>query len=797
MNSVQLTPVTELCSPMEEVAMLERLGEVVFRRRWVVLVATGMLLVLAGLFGGGVFGSVKSGGFTDPAAQSSKADRLLAERFGAGDANLVLIVTAGSGKVDDPAVAAAGQGLTARLAADPKIAYAASYWTLGGAPPLRSANGNRALVLARIAGDDTDAIDWLHDHRSAYEFTAADGTISVTTSGITAAYEEVSRTVESDLVRAERIAFPITALGLLLVFGSVVAAALPLLVGVIAIVATLAVLHALALVTDVSVFSINLTTALGLGLAVDYSLFVVSRYREELARNGGDHPGAVVRSVTTAGRTVLFSAVTVAASLIALLVFPFYFLRSFAFAGAGVVAIAALAAVTTLPAVLAVLGPERLEKLRIRRRTGGVVAAATGEGFWHRLAGAVMRRPVRSATAVIVVLLVLGAPFLGVKFGYPDDRVLPQGAVTRRSADVIRTEFASQEQAGVGVAAPGLPADDPRLPGYAAALSLAPGAARVDTALGSFVGGQLALPASAAPPVFARFRPLPAGAASPSPSVALVGGTWLNVVPSVEPLSEAGERLAKAVRAVRAPEGSGVLVGGQSAAMVDAKSVLGERLPLAGGIIALITLVVLFAMFGSVLVPAKAVVLNLLSLTATFGAMVFIFQEGHGSGLLGFTATGALLVTMPVLMFCIAFGLSMDYEVFLLSRIKEQHDAGAGTTESVATGLEQTGRIVTAAAALLAVVFIAFATSGISFMKLFGVGLTLAVLMDATLIRGVLVPAFMRLAGEANWWAPGSLRRLHDRFGISESGGTHPRPAPALVPLPVGEGVDDRAFPAA
>ena len=776
--------------------MLERLGGAVFRQRWAVLAVTGVLLVAAGLFGSGVFGAVKSGGFTDPAAQSSKADRLLAERFGAGDANLVLIVTAGSGQIDDPTVAAAGQALTARLAADPQIAYAASYWTLGGAPPLRSTNGNRALVLARIAGDDTDAIDWLHDHRSAYEFTAADrmfstkggpgeaGGISVAVSGITAAYEEVSRTVESDLVRAEQIAFPITALGLLLVFGSVVAAALPLLVGVIAIVATLAVLHALALLTDVSVYSINLTTALGLGLAIDYSLFIVSRYREELARNGGDHRAAVVRSVTTAGRTVLFSAVTVAASLIALLVFPFYFLRSFAFAGAAVVAIAALAAVTTLPAVLAVLGPERLEKLRIRRRTGGAErssagATASGEGFWHRLAGGVMRRPVRSATAVIVVLLVLGAPFLGVQFGYPDDRVLPVGAVTRRSADIIRAEFASQEQAGVGVAAPGLAVGDPRLAGYAAALSQVPGAARVDTALGSFVNGQLSVPASAAPPVFARFHPRSAAA----------GGTWLNVVPAIEPLSEAGERLANAVRSIEAPSGSGVLVGGQSAAMVDAKSALGARLPVAGGIIALITLIVLFAMFGSLLVPAKAVVLNLLSLTATFGAMVFVFQEGHGAGLLGFTATGALLVTMPVLMFCIAFGLSMDYEVFLLSRIKEQHDAGAGTTESVAKGLEQTGRIVTAAAALLAIVFIAFATSGISFMKLFGVGLTLAVLMDATLIRGVLVPAFMRLAGEANWWAPGPLRRLHERFGISESEGMVAR-----LPIRTGE---DRAFPAA
>jgi putative drug exporter of the RND superfamily len=770
--------------------MLERLGGGLVRRRWVVLAASALLVVVAGVFGSGVFGAVKSGGFTDPGAQSSKADRLLAERFGAGDANLVLIVTAArGGTVDDPAVAATGRALTARLAADHQIAYAASYWTLGGAPPLRSKAGNRALVLARIAGEDTDAIDWLHAHRRAYEFTSADGTVSVAVSGITAAYEEVGRTVESDLGRAERIAFPITALGLLAVFGSAVAASLPLLVGVVAIVATLAVLHALALVTDVSVYSINLTTALGLGLAVDYSLFVVSRYREELGRNGGDHDAAVVGSVTTAGRTVLFSAVTVAASLIALLVFPFYFLRSFAFAGAAVVAVAALAAVTTLPAVLAVLGP-RLEKLSIRRRRTGRTEGGPGAGgFWHRLAGGVMRRPVRSAAAVILVLLVLGAPFLRVKFGYPDDRVLPKGAVTRRAADVIRGEFASQEQAGVGVAAPGLSADDPRLAEYAAALSKVPGAARVDTALGSYAGGRLALPASAAPPIFARFRPLPAADAS---ARSASGGTWLNVVPAVEPLSGAGEALARAVRAVPAPAGAAVLVGGQSAAMVDAKAALGARLPLAGGIIALVTLVVLFAMFGSVLVPAKAVVLNLLSLSATFGAMVFVFQEGHGSGVLGFTATGALLVTMPVLMFCIAFGLSMDYEVFLLSRIKEQHDAGAGTTESVANGLEQTGRIVTAAAALLAIVFIAFATSGISFMKLFGVGLTLAVLMDATLIRGVLVPAFMRLAGEANWWAPGPLRRLHDRFGISEADG-QPAPAPARLPVPEGS----RAFPAA
>jgi putative drug exporter of the RND superfamily len=772
--------------------MLERLAAGVVRRRLLVLAVTAVLVVAAGVFGSGVFGAVKVGGFTNPDAESSRAARLLTERFGQGNPNLVFVVTAHSGGVDSPAVAAAGRTLTERLSADPRIDFAASYWTLGAAPPLRSRGGDRALVLARIGGDDNEAIHWLSDHRTQYQGDR--GPVTVAISGITAAYEEVSRTVESDLGLAERIAFPITALGLLVVFGSAVAAGLPLVVGIIAILATLAVLHALALVTNVSIYSVNLTTALGLGLAIDYSLFVVSRYREELhglssastagglssassagglssassagglssasSAGGPAHHQAVIRTVMTAGRTVLFSAVTVAASLAALFVFPFYFLRSFAYAGMVVVAVAALATVTTLPALLAVLGP-RVDRLAIRRRRPD---GPLGGGFWHRLASAVMRRPVPSAAAVVAVLLLLGVPFLGVAFGYPDDRVLPKEADARRAADIIRTEFASQEQAGLGVVASSLGPDDARLPGYASTLSTLPGVARVDSAAGSFVAGRLALPASPEAPAFARFR-----------SGTGAQGTWINVVPSVEPLSGAGERLAQGVR--RAPSPVPVLVSGQSAEMVDTKASLGHRLPLAGGIIAAVTLIVLFLMFGSLLVPAKAVVLNLLSLTATFGAMVFIFQDGHGSGLLHFTATGSLLVTMPILMFCIAFGLSMDYEVFLLSRIKEQHDRGAGTTESVATGLEQTGRIVTAAAALLAVVFLSFASSGISFMKLFGVGLTLAVLMDATLVRGVLVPAFMRLAGEANWWAPRPLRRLHDRFGISEAA-----PGPGVEP---------------
>jgi RND superfamily putative drug exporter len=505
------------------------------------------------------------------------------------------------------------------------------------------------------------------------------------------------------------------------------------------------VLQGMTAFTDVSIFSLNLTTALGLGLAIDYSLFVVSRFREELAA-GHDTDVAVVRTVRTAGRTVLFSAATVAIALAAMLVFPMVFFRSFAYAGIAVALLAAFGAVVILPAMLAALGP-KVNAGRILRRKEPV----PGTGIWHRIAVLVMRRPVGIAAAVIALLLVLGAPFLGIELGTPDDRVLPPGDSVRDTQQVLRDEFTAREASALQVVATGVDAGaDATVTGYAESLSALPGVARVDASTGSFAGGR-----QIAPPTDASAR--------------FVGddATWFSVVPSVEPLSAEGESLTQAVRATAAPFAD-VEVGGPSAELVDSKDLIFDRLPWALGIIAVTTFVVLFLLFGSLLVPVKAVVLNLLSLTATFGSMVWIFQEGHGSGLLNFTPTGTIVVAMPILMFCIAFGLSMDYEVFLLSRIKEEHDRGSDTTTSVAMGLERTGRIVTAAAVLIAVVFLAFAASGVSFIKMFGIGLTLAVLVDAFLIRSTLVPAFMRLAGGANWWAPASLRRLHARIGLSE-----------------------------
>jgi RND superfamily putative drug exporter len=533
---------------------------------------------------------------------------------------------------------------------------------------------------------------------------------------------------------------------------------LPLAVGVLSIVGTFLVLRVISEVTDVSIYALNLTTALGLGLAIDYSLFVVSRYREEL-RAGRDPREAVVRTVRTAGRTVAFSALTVAASLLATLVFPFFFLRSFAYSGVAVAVLAGLFSVVVLPAILYALG-HRVNALTVRRQS----LTPPEEGVWHRIATVVMRRPVPIATAVIVLLLVLGSPFLGLHLSQPDDRVLPEDAPARQVNDIVRDEFGAEEAGALSVVAGdvGDRGDDATVGAYAAELARLPGVSRVDASTGTYCGEGSAEQFGCSPGDLV----LGPDASDRYAGFSADGATYLSVVPAVEPMSDAGEQLVHDVRGADSPWP--VQVAGQSATLVDTNDSLFSRLPLALGLIALITFVLLFMMFGSVLIPVKAVVLNLFSLTATFGAMVWIFQDGNLSGLLDFTATGGLASAMPILMFCVAFGLSMDYEVFLLSRIKEEHDRTGDNQRSVAVGLERTGRIVTAAAVLMAVIFLAFATGRVSFIKMFGLGLTLAVLLDAFIIRGTLVPAFMRLAGEWNWWAPGPLRRFHDRFGVSE-----------------------------
>ncbi|GAB3981622.1 MMPL family transporter [Plantactinospora veratri] len=707
--------------------MFGRIGHFVVRRRRLVLALTVLFVVVAGAAGSGLFGQLGGGGFADPDAESTRAEAFLAE-VGAPRPELVLLVEAPDGAgVDDPAVAASGAALGRELADEPGVLGLDSYWSTGGRAALRSTDGGAALVVVDLAGGE-EQVEAAAAGIAA-EYAGGRGPLTVRVGGGYAIDEAIGEQLDTDLVRAELIAVPVTLLLLLFVFGGIVAATLPLAVSVIAVLGAFLVLSGIAQLTEVSVYSINLMTGLGFGLAIDYSLFILSRFREELAA-GRTTEEAVLRTVRTAGRTVAFSALTVAVSLSALLVFPLSFLRSFAYSGVAVVLCAAAGALLTLPALLALLGPRvNAGSLRSRRRT----ERPAGPGFWYRLATAVMRRPVPVATGVVVFLLALGIPFLGVDPGLPSHQALPPSSEARQVVEAIEAGFAGNRTEEFGIALPGVDADG------ADAEAVRTFAGQV----GAVDGVDEVTPHAAA------------------------AGAWLSVVPSVVPRSAEGERLVEEIRALDPP--FDFRVGGDAAELVDAKAAIADRLPLALALIATATAILLFAVFGSILVPVKAILLNLLSLTATFGAMVWIFQEGHLSGILGFTATGQLDVSMPILMFCVAFGLSMDYEVFLLSRIKEEYDRTGDNVRSIATGLARTGRLITAAAVVLAVSFAAFGVSGMSFLKLMGIGLALAILVDATIIRGLLVPAVMRLAGPANWWAPAPLSRLHRRWGLRES----------------------------
>ncbi|WP_327250493.1 MMPL family transporter [Streptomyces sp. NBC_01244] len=703
--------------------MSRRAGVFVTRRPGLVLFAALVFLALSVVFGAGATGRLKTQGYDDPRSQSSRAARVAAERLGASP-NLVVVAEARDGSVDGPAARSAGEDLTRRLAAQPHVSAVTSYWT-GGAAELRSRTGDAAMVVAHVDGDGEQLgarVERLSEELTAPGAPGAPGapdaalTVHVGGSALTDA--ELQDIAESDLKRAEAVVLPGTLILLVLAFGSVVAAALPLLIGVLAIAGTLLVLSVLGSVTDVSVFALNLTTALGLGLGIDYGLLIVSRFREELA--AGYLPRtAAIRTVRTAGHTIAFSAATVSAALATLLVFPPYFLRSFAYAGIAVVAIAAVSAVTVLPALLTLLG-KRVNAWpvpwRRRARTG------SGSRFWEGLARFVVRRPLLAALPVIGLLLVLAAPFAHAGFATPDDRALPTSAASRQTGDLVRDAFDMKGADALTVSVTGT-APRSAKEDYVRRLSALPHVAQVSPVAGSEGDG----PAQ------------------------------LSVVPRVDPRSRAAQQLVHDVRETPAPAGTEVLVGGPSAVLVDAKDTVGGRIPLALGLITATTFVLLFGFTRSLLLPLKAIALNALSLTAVLGAMVWIFQTGHLSGLLGFTP-GPLSTTMPVLLFCILFGLSVDYEVFVLARIKEARDAGEGNTDSIVTGIARTGGIVTTAGALLAFTLLSFGTSQVSLLQFFGIGAGLGVLLDATLVRGVLVPALMRLAGGLNWWAPKALR---------------------------------------
>ncbi|CAM5663112.1 MMPL family transporter OS=Streptomyces alboniger OX=132473 GN=CP975_04540 PE=4 SV=1 [Streptomyces alboniger] len=686
-----------------------------------------VLTALAVLVGSGVADRLGAGGWEDPNAESTYATKALEREFPDSQPNLLLLVDAGDASVDDPAIAAEAGRLAERLAGERGVTGVGSYWQ-SGAPTLRAKDGHEALIAARITGDETQMGDTLD--RLAPSVRGAHGPVDVTVGGPVAVRHEMQTIIQEDLTRAELIALPVTLVLLVMVFGSAVAALLPLLIGIVAILGTNAVLRLLTEFTDVSVFALNLTTALGLGLAIDYALFIVRRFREELS-TGAEPSTAVGVTLRTAGRTVLFSALTVAVSLAAMLLFPQYFLRSFAYAGIAVVLLAAAAALILLPAALVLLGHrvDSLDLRRLLRRRREPRPTVDGGGAWARTATLVMRRAPFFALATAAVLVVLGLPFLGVKFGTADDRQLPSTAESHVVQQHIRDGFPGSPGGGLEVLAEG-PGTREQYTAYKQRIAELPDVLRVD---GPLVKGESA---------------------------------YFTVLPKGEAVGDPAQRLVGELREARAPFDTKVT--GTAAVLVDSKHAIAEQLPWAVAFIAIVTLLLVFLLTGSVLIPIQAVVLNALSLSAMFGAVVWVFQDGHLSGLLGFTSPGSIETTLPVLMFCVAFGLSMDYGVFLLSRIKEEYDRTGDHNEAVRHGVQRTGGLITAAAVILAVVMVAIGTSRVTNTKMLGLGIALAVLMDAMIVRSLLVPAVMRLTGRATWWAPGPLRRFHERFGLSE-----------------------------
>jgi RND superfamily putative drug exporter len=721
--------------------MFSALARLAINRYRIVLVSTALIVVLAAFAGIHAFGALKSGGFVPPNASSQIAANKLNDDF-AGPPDFILLVHARSGTVDSPAVVAAGQAVTARLAATSGVEGVQSYWSTGS-PSLKSKSGTEALVVGTVNGSDKHVTNEVKD--LAHEFASHNNVVTVTPGGAVYVGNSIGTQIQKDLAKAEGFAIPLTLLFLILAFGSMVAAVLPVAIGAISIFTTLAVLWALAQVTNVSVYALNLTTALSLGLAIDYSLLMISRYREELAL-GRSTNEAVSIALARAGRTIVFSAATVAAAMAVLLVFPVYFLRSFAYAGISVVVLATIGALVVLPSLLVALGP-RIDRWQVPIG-GGRVHAGGESPFWHRVGTTVMSRPLVTALPIVAILIVLAVPFSHVKFGTPDDRVIAPGSTYRVVGDALRTQFTTDAATTTDIVT-SRPLTAAEAISYSQSISALNGVQTVTGPAGTWVNGNQVAPASSAS---ARYQ---------SPQ-----GSWFTAS-TPDPLSHRAQNLVRTIRAVAVPGGATAYVGGQAASLVDQKDALSSRLPLALGLIVLTTFLVLWLFTDSVVLPIKALVLNALVLCSVLGVMIWIFQYGHLRNFFDFTPLPTS-TTMPLLVFCIAFGLSMDYEVFVLSRIKELHDAGVPNREAVVGGLARTGRIVTTAAALMAITFFSFAVSKVSFIQMFALATGTAILLDATVIRGVLVPAFMRVAGDWNWWSPGFLHRLHHRIGIGE-----------------------------
>jgi RND superfamily putative drug exporter len=695
--------------------MFEKLGSLIVNRKRLIFSLFIVAIFSSGAIGTSVFGKLDSGGYNDPKSDSAKAFEYLTDVFKVKDPAVVLVVETTQG-VNDPAVVATAAKLETSIKGEPGVGSTLSYWSAGGAPTLKSSDSNSAFLFIYSEDIEWDNVQSL-GKRIQEKYDGRFENLAVYASGTGVFAHAINTKIADDLKLSEAISIPLTFILLVFVFGGLVASAMPLLVGVSAILGSLLVIYLLTLFTGVSVFALNLITGLGLGLGIDYSLLVVNRFREELhASKTVDE--AIKKTVATAGKTVFYSGLTVVITLASLMLFPLMYLKSFGYAGVAVVVMAVLGALIALPALLAILG-KRIDKAVVRK---GALTPKE-DGRWAQTARFVMRKPVPVVVLSLVILTVLAAPIKNIVFSQVDSRVLPASNPAAYAAQLITERFPGQEGNPIEVIIPGGASRIEQIKNYTQEIAKVAGVVRVG-----------------------------------EPQI-LGNDVRVIAVHDMGPRTPAAEALIKEIRLIPSPDQT--LIGGVAADYADTQIGIAKTMPWALTWIAIGVLVLLFVFTGSIILPIKAVILNILSLAATMGVITWIFVEGNLKWLVGdFTTTGSVDTGSIILVAVVAFGLSMDYELFLLSRIKEEHDVGRSNIESVATGLQRSARIITAAAGLLAIVFASFVLSGVTSIKMLGFGVAFAIILDATLVRALLVPALMRLFGERNWWAPKAMRKF-------------------------------------
>jgi len=694
--------------------MFATLGHFAVRRKMLVVIASALIVGVSAGLGSLVFARLSSGGYSDPGSDSAKVFAYLHDSLGVEAPGVVLILDGGKSGVDQISESAAK--IESEVKGENGVERTLSYWSSGQAPQLKSKDGKAGYLFVYLASTQIDKASGIAANLQN-KYDGQIGNVHVYATGVSIFAHSVNSRISKDLAKSESIAIPLTFIALALVFGGLIAASMPLIVGVSAILGSFFLVWLISFTTNVSIFALNLITGLGLGLGIDYALLIVNRFREEL-HAGNSVEESVVKTMDTAGRTVFFSGLTVAVTLGSLVLFPQFFLKSFAYAAVVVVFIAIAGALTTLPALLAIAGP-RIDKFVVRKKA----LTPKEDGRWATTARFVMKRPIVVVLSVLALLAIIATPIRGVVFSQADDRSLPKTDKTAIAAQVQRDRFLGNLSDPIEVIIPKATNQVIAIADYSKALANVPGVIQV------------------IPPIITS-------------DIARI-----QAISSVSPRTPDGENQINLIRAIRSP--TGTLVGGTAADYADSQNGIARNLPWVFLWIGLSVLVLLFLFTGSIILPIKAILLNAISLTVMIGVLTWIFIDGHLASLLGgFTLTGGLDTSTLLLVAVLTFGLSMDYELFLLSRIKEEHLAGKSTVDSVAIGLQRSARIISAAAILLAIVFASFLTSGVTLIKMMGFGVAFAIILDATVVRALLVPALMRLFGEANWWAPKSLKRF-------------------------------------